>query len=66
MCSKLKSYFEELHKRQQSDKKELKLQREQNQTFIKDIDGNTISSLELVNTLSNGKIQTVNSMKYHS
>ena len=25
-----------------------------------------ISSLELVNTLPNGKIQTVNSMKYHS
>ena len=38
----------------------------QNQTFITDIDGKTISSLELVNSLSNGKIQTVNSLKYHS
>ena len=46
--------------------KELKAQREQNQTFIEDIDGKQISSLELVNTLPNGKIQTVNSMKYHS
>ena len=30
------------------------------------IDGKKISSLELVNSLPNGKIQTVNSMKYHS
>ena len=38
----------------------------QNQTFITDIDGQMISSLELVNTVDNGKIQTVNSMKYHT
>ena len=42
------------------------LQREQNQTFIQDLNGDRISSLELVNSLPNGKIQTVNSMKYHS
>lgn len=41
-------------------------QREQNQRFIHDGLGNAISSLELVNCLPNGKIQTVNSMKYHS
>ena len=40
--------------------------RTQNQTMITDINGKPISSLLLVNSLPNGKIQTVNSMKYHS
>ena len=40
-------------------------QREQNQKFIIEA-GRKVSSLELVNCLPNGKIQTVNSMKYHS
>ena len=43
-----------------------RLQQEQNKTIISDSEGNPISSLELVNCLLNGKIQTVNSMKYHS
>lgn len=66
MCSKLKKYFENLVQQQKKYKKELKAQRQQNQTFIQDIKGNMISSLGLVNSLPNGKIQTVNSMKYHS
>ncbi len=66
MCSKLKKYFENLMQQQEQYKKELKAQRQQNQTFIQDIKGNMISSLGLVNSLPNGKIQTVNSMKYHS
>lgn len=66
MCSKLKEYFRNLMRQQEQYKKELKEQRQQNQTFIQDIRGNSISSLELVNSLPNGKIQTVNSMKYHS
>ena len=40
--------------------------RKQNQTVIQDTNGKAISSLLLVNSLPNGKIQTVNSMKYHS
>ena len=40
--------------------------RKQNQTIITDTNGKPISSLLLVNPLPNGKIQTVNSMKYHS
>lgn len=64
MCSKLKKYFENLVQQQKKYKKELKAQRQQNQTFIQDIKGNMISSLGLVNSLPNGKIQTVNSMKY--
>ncbi len=66
MCSKLKEYFKNLKRQQEQDKKELALQRQQNQTFIQDLNGSMVSSLELVNSLSNGKIQTVNSMKYHS
>ena len=66
MCSKLKDYFKKLKRQQEQDKKELALQRQQNQTFIQDLNGDMISSLELVNSLPNGKIQTVNSMKYHS
>ena len=66
MSSKLKDYFSKLKRQQEKDKKELALQRQQNQTFIQDLNGDMISSLELVNSLPNGKIQTVNSMKYHS
>ena len=66
MCSRLKEYLKQLKQQQEKDKKELALQRQQNQTFIQDLNGDMISSLELVNSLSNGKIQTVNSMKYHS
>lgn len=40
--------------------------RAQNQTMIINADGKPLSSLMLVNSLSNGKIQTVNSMKYHA
>ena len=40
--------------------------RKQNQTIITDTNGKPIASLLLVNSLPNGKIQTVNSMKYHS
>ncbi len=66
MCSRLKEYLTELKKQQKYMAKELKLQRQQNQTFIKDLNREMVSSLELVNSLPNGKIQTVNSMKYHS
>lgn len=66
MSEKLKSYFVELARQWVADAEQLKGQREQNQTFIEDLDGEKVSSLELVNSLSNGKIQTVNSMKYHS
>ena len=66
MSEKLKSYFVELARQRVEDAEQLKGQREQNQTFIEDLNGEKVSSLELVNSLSNGKIQTVNSMKYHS
>ena len=66
MSKKLKKYFSLLERQRKEYKASMAAQRAQNQTFITDIDGKTISSLELVNSLPNGKIQTVNSMKYHS
>lgn len=66
MCSKLKEYFTNLMQQQEKYKIELAELRQQKQTLIKDIQGNTISSLELVNSMPNGRIQTVNSMKYHT
>ncbi len=65
MSAKLKEYLRHL-KQENRSQAALAAQRAQNQTFITDIDGQQISSLELVNCLPNGKIQTVNSMKYHS
>lgn len=66
MSEKLKAHFSFLTQQRKEHAAELAAQRAQNQRFITDIDGKKISSLELVNSLPNGKIQTVNSMKYHS
>lgn len=66
MSDKLKAYLRHLERENKAQAAVLAAQRAQNQTFITDIDGKQISSLELVNSLPNGKIQTVNSMKYHS
>ncbi len=61
-----KEYMTNLYEKKIQSEKTLAEQREQNQIFIEDIDGASISSLELVNTLENGKRQTINSMKYHA
>lgn len=66
MCDKLKVYLQESHTRRQVDKIEKAEIREQKKTMLKDIDGEIITSLDLVNALPDGKIQTVNSMKYHT
>ena len=66
MNSKVKAHFEALAIARAEAEQKHKQRREQNQTFIIDVDGSKISNLELVNTLLNGKMQTVNSMKYHS
>lgn len=66
MAEPLKEYL--LRTKQHRDKiaKSLSEQREQNQTLLMDMGKHKISSLELVNSLDGGKIQTVNSMKYHA
>lgn len=66
MSHTLQAYLSDLLAKTEQFRWDLSAQREQNQRFIEDIDGKPISSLNLVNTLPNGKIQTVNSMKYHS
>ena len=66
MNKALKDYFLKLYETTKAAETELYEQRQQNHTMIFDTDGKQISSLVLVNTVLNGKIQTVNSMKYHS
>lgn len=66
MCSALREYMAALWKQRILDHQKYQEIREQKQIFIEDMEKEMISSLELVNTLPNGKIQTVNSMKYHS
>lgn len=66
MNDTLKLYLTTLAARRAEDMERYKVQRMQKQTYITDLGGGVISSLDLVNTLSDGKMQTVNSMKYHS
>lgn len=66
LCRRVKAYLEELAAHRKTASDTLLQQQEQKQTFIQDTDGRKLSSIELVNCLPNGKIQTVNSMKYHS
>ena len=64
MSAPLKAHLEQLAQQRAHDETALAALREQNRRFIEDIDKKKISSTELVNCLPNGKIQTVNSMKY--
>lgn len=60
----LKQHLTEKARQRVVDEVQYATLREQNRRLIEDIDGNKIYSTELVNCLPNGKIQTVNSMKY--
>jgi len=60
------SYFQKAALQRTHNENHFKSLRTQNRTPIEDIDGRTIYSTDLVNCLSDGKIQTVNSMKYHT
>ena len=62
----LKNYFIKLSEARAKAEESLSEVRQQKQTYITDLDGQKISSLELVNATENGKIQTINSMKYHT
>lgn len=64
MCDALKEHFKALAAERQKNEKEYAALREQNQRMIEDLDGKKIQSTALVNCLYDGKIQTVNSMKY--
>lgn len=62
----LKMHLQEKAKQREEDEIQYAALREQNRRLIEDIDGTKIYSTDLVNCLPNGKIQTVNSMKYPS
>ncbi len=66
MSTPLKEYLLSVKRRRDEIMVELAEQREQNQTMLSDMGKEKISSLELVNSLDEGKIQTDNSMKYHT
>ena len=66
MAKPLKEYLLRVKQHRDSIAESLSEQREQNQTFLMDMGKQKISSLELVNSLDDGKIQTVNSIKYHT
>ncbi len=66
LCDRMRAHLEkEFQKRQEAETTNA-IQRRQNQSLIEDLDGSLLSCTELVNCLPNGKIQTNNSMKYHS
>ena len=62
----MKDYFQKIADQKKEDEVRFAVHRQQNRKMIEDIDGNMIYSTDLVNCLPEGKIQTVNSMKYHS
>ena len=64
MSHVLKLHLQEKARQREEDAVRLASLREQNRRLIEDIDGSKIYPTELVNCLPNGKVQTVNSMKY--
>lgn len=66
MSTELKNYLTNLKEKVKEYEVEFAAQRQQNEMFILNVDGEKISSLELVNTLPNGKIQTEWAIKHHA
>lgn len=66
MSDKLKAFLQRKYNEAKNFEKEYSEVRKQNRKIIKDIDGLPLPSTKLVNSLPNGKIQTVNSVKYHT
>lgn len=66
MSHALKVHLQEKARQRAEDEVRFAALREQNRRLIEDIDGSKFYSTELVNCLPNGKVQTVNSMKYPS
>ena len=64
MCEPLKQHLQEKKRQRDEDEVRFAALRQQNRRQIDDLDGTKIFSTDLVNCLPNGKIQTVNSMKY--
>lgn len=66
MCDTLKNYFIALSLKREKDAEQYAELRVQKRRVIQDLDGSDIYSTDMVNCLSNGTLQTVNSFKYPS
>lgn len=66
LCDALKEHLQQKKKQRDEDEKTFAAVRKQKRRLIDDLDGGKIYSTELVNCLSDGTIQTVNSFKYPS
>ena len=66
MHKELQKYLTELKEKIKQYEIEYSAQRAQNEMFILNVDETKISSLELVNTQPNGKIQTEWAIKHHA
>ena len=64
MSHVLKVHLQEKARQRAEDEVRFAALREQNRRVIEDVDGSKIYSTDLVNCLPNGKVQTVNAMKY--
>ena len=63
---RLRKHLSRKWEQEQENRQKYQALREQKQRFIEDLDGSRISSVDLVNCLPDGTIQTVNSFKYPS
>lgn len=66
ICDTLKEYLADLKEQIKEYEAVYKIQRQQNEKMVYDEEGKTISSLQLVNTLPNGRIQTEHAIRHHS
>lgn len=66
ICDTLREYLAELKSQIKEYEAVYKIQRQQNEKMVYDEEGKTISSLQLVNTLPNGRIQTEHAIRHHS
>lgn len=64
LCETIWNHLREKAKKRMVEEEKFASLRQQNQRMIEDMDGKQIFSTALVNCLSDGKIQTVNSFKY--
>lgn len=66
ICNVLKEYLINLKEQTKQYEKEFKTQREQNEKMVIDEVHGKISSLKLVNTLPNGRIQTEHAIRHYA
>ena len=65
ICDTLKQYLTDLQEKIKEYEVIYQKQRKQNEIMVIDAAGGTVSSLRLVNTLPNGKIQTEHAIRHH-